>query len=159
MKSIRLLLVGVCPLLLIACKSTSTGDPNRIPNQLAVKTRISQSPEKFSKLSSSQKKVVSQGRVAKGMSRESVRLAWGKPDKIQQIKSSVGKKEQWIYLRVEQVDPGSQSDIPGKYGRYFRGSEKYYDGYSHSEFRSVQVEDRTVVFVDGRVVSWTRTRY
>ena len=164
MKSIGLLIVIICPLLFVACETTtSAGDPNRHPHQLAVNTRIKQNSERYSKLSSSQKKAVKQGSLSKGMSKEAVRLAWGKPDKIQQVKTSKGKREHWIYLRIEQVGPGYQSSTAAgklsQYSQYFRGTEKYYDGHSQNQFRSIQVEDRTAVFAGGRVVSWTRTRY
>ena len=158
MKSIGLALMVAGALLLVACQSTSTGDPNRLPNQLAVNARIKQNGEKYSKLSSSQKAAVRKGTVSKGMKKDAVRLAWGKPDKTQQTSSSNEKKEQWIFYRREEVDIDYQSPY-GMISRFHRSSNKYYDGYTNSTLSTVQRVDRTVSFVNGRVVSWTRTRY
>lgn len=154
MKSIGLLLGIISPFLLIACQTTSTGDPNRRPGQLDVQARISQNYNKFSKLNSSQKKAVKRGTVSKGMKKEAVRLAWGKPD---QVKKS-GNKEQWIYYRSEEVVFDPQSSRTG-WAQYYSSADKYYDGNFHKPFKTVRREDRTVHFEGGRVVSWTRTRY
>lgn len=154
MKSIGLLLGLVSPLVLIACQTVSTGDPGRRPAGIDITTRISQNSQHYSKLSSSQKKNIRKGSVSKGMKKEAVRIAWGKPDEV--VKK--GNKEQWIYYRTEQVVFDPQDERAG-WGRYFSSSEKYEDGNFHKPFRNVRREDRTVHFEGGRVVSWTRTRY
>ncbi len=155
MKFLGFLLLAVCPLLFVACQTMSTGHPDRRPGQFAVSSRISQHSDQFSKLSSSHQKAVRQGKVVKGMSNFAVRLAWGRPD---EVKSLGGKKEKWIYYRTEEVvfrDPGAGT----KWSRFYQSTEKYYDGHTHDEFRAVKQEDRTVHFENGRVVSWTQSRY
>ena len=158
LKPLGIAFFGAGGLFLAACQSTSTGDPNRLPNQLAVNARIKQNGENFSKLSSSQKSAVKKGIVSKGMKKEAVRLAWGKPDKIQQRSSSQGKKELWTFYRREEVILDSQSPN-AMISRFYRSSDKYYDGSTNSALHTVQRVDRTVSFLNGRVVSWTRTRY
>ncbi|MDF1816815.1 MAG: hypothetical protein P1V20_31725 [Verrucomicrobiales bacterium] len=126
---------------------------NHLTGQLGARNRISQSPDKFSKLSKSQKTAVKQGQVCRGMSKDAVCLAWGKPDQVQKS----GKKVVWIYMSREQVDYDYTSQA-GNLSRYFSSSEKYYDGHSSEGLTTVERLDRTVVFERGRVVSVARSR-
>lgn len=157
MKFIGLALTGVSTLLLVGCLATPEGGGSiGLPNQLAVNTRIQQNGEKYSKLNSSQKSAVKKGSISEGMKKDAVRLAWGKPDKVET--SSSGQKELWIYYEREQVDIDYRTPS-GMFSKFYRSSNKYYDGHSNSELRTVQRMDRTVSFYKGRVLAWTRTRH
>lgn len=179
MKHTKLLLLGICPLLFAACQSTLPGDPDRLAvSQVGVQNRINQNQDEFSKLGSYYQKSVSQGTVSKGMSRAAVQLAWGTPDEVEKSKS--GGKEIWTYYRTEQVDEvtaaaASAATAPaftppaGKLGSViafaskFYGSggssNKYFEGGTQSETRTIRRVNRTAVFENGALASWTRARH
>ncbi len=64
-------------------------------------TRISEHPDLYHSLSSSDQALVTQGQIRPGMSRNAVWLAWGTAD--QKIPASVRGRpaETWVYLRYE----------------------------------------------------------
>ncbi len=129
--------------------------------QTGPEARISQDPAKYSRLSSSDKELVSQGNIRKGMTRDAVYLAWGRPDIVRE--GSAG--EAWAYVGSAGVPVRSLSyanihrpyyshfGVHPRYG-YCSGSGWYLD----SGIDFVPYVQKTVRFSGNRVTSWERTR-
>src|SRR5687767_15032607 len=63
-----------------------------------IENRIASNPTLYEKLSPSDKALVSQGRLREGMTKESVFLAWGRPDRVAQGRSHGSSIEKWTYI-------------------------------------------------------------
>ncbi len=87
---IALLLGVVLTVGLSSCAST--------PN-----TRIERNPGKFSQLPPYQQSLVEQGRIQKGMSKDGVYLAMGKPDRVSYGASQDGDFEEWNYYSLQPI--------------------------------------------------------
>lgn len=61
------------------------------------KTRIEKNPTIYEKLPESHKALVRQGQIKKGMHKDGVFLAWGKPNSVTQGFKSNRSFEKWIY--------------------------------------------------------------
>ena len=77
--------IAAIPLLFSGCATTEA--------------RISQNPEMYQRLSSTDQALVTQGQIRRGMTTDAVWLAWGNPD--QKIPDNMRGRptETWIYLR------------------------------------------------------------
>lgn len=61
-------------------------------------TRIEENPVMFRALSAEQQLMVQQGRICKGMTKDAVFLAWGKPAGAPMVGEKDGKRfERWVY--------------------------------------------------------------
>ncbi len=120
-------------------------------------TRIKERPQDFAKLSEKHKNLVSRGEIAKGMSKDAVALAWGRPaifiDGLRDGKMS----ERWDYMGQEAVTRNHF------FGGYSSGS---YGPYDYSGYRAgfgpeityIPYVRASVWFVGGRVDEWVRER-
>lgn len=85
-RSRRAFFVMSAALVLAACQTASPA------------TRIEANPVMFRALSAEQQLMVQQGRIARGMSKEAVFLAWGKPASAPMVGEKNGKRfERWVY--------------------------------------------------------------
>jgi len=66
-------------------------------------TRIEKNPERFASLSPDQQELAEQGKIEKGMHKDGVYIAMGKPDKVTQGANSRGDYEQWNYYRLQPI--------------------------------------------------------
>ena len=110
--------------------------------------RIQHNPEAYAALSESHRALVQQGKIAKGMTREAVYLAWGRATAI---KESSSGRETWLFATYYPVyTSGYWGGGPYCYGHgyhYWGPRVAYYEGYIA----------RKVVFENGRVSYWERT--
>lgn len=91
-----------------------------------VQTRIAEYPDYFEKLSEKHKDLVRQKRVAEGMDKEAVYLAWGTADEIKKSSRNHQVTETWLYLKYKPIYSRS---IGVGYG-YGYGGSYYYGGRS-----------------------------
>lgn len=105
------LLVSTAALLWVSCASNP-------------QTRIEKDPETFESLSPDEQAQVQEGKIAKGMSQEAVRLALGEPDSVNEGSSSNGDYVEWQYYSLSPTYAhsfGFHGGYGGRYGRRFRG--------------------------------------
>jgi len=122
-------------------------------------TRIQQQPRVFEALGIKHRSLVEQGQISRGMPRDAVYLAWGRPTRVLQGSKGGKDTERWDYA-------GSQPVYnPYFYGSYgsFRGPYRhgYHSGYGLGfgpEVAYVPYRIASVWFIDGRVDAWERTR-
>ena len=112
-------------------------------------TRIAAHPAMFSSLPVAQQSLVKQGRLAEGMSRDAVFLAWGKPNSVPYQAYRDGKNiERWYYKGYDPVIVMNDDPMLPFYGGY-------YPYYSTSTM-FVPYTTAYVEFVNGRLKSWAR---
>ncbi len=93
--------------------------------------RIEKNPEVFEKLSSSDKELAQQGKIKRGMHKDAVLIAWGKPSG-HSAGSRQGKSfEKWNYTRSTPIYTNSFGGYGG-YGRGYGGYGRGYGGYGRS---------------------------
>ena len=134
--------------LLASCSSTPT-------------SRIAKNPALYEKLSAKDQKLVSEGRIDKGMTKPAVFLALGHPSsKVEGDKN--GKKfEHWNYTVLTPVYTGGFRSHIG-YGRFGRGGfgrrgfhgSNFGFGY-HPSVSYVPRQGASVAFSDDRVSGWS----
>ncbi|MDR1190947.1 MAG: hypothetical protein LBK60_04675 [Verrucomicrobiales bacterium] len=117
-----------------------------------VESRREERAQGFDLLTKEQQRVVMQGRVTKGLSKDGVYIALGKPLRVRREHMNGVGTESWVYGRMETYTaPGSYAG-PVFYGRYGAWwGPGYYDN-------SVSVmRDTFVVFfgTDGKVKGWS----
>lgn len=120
--------------------------------------RIDRHPEKFSRLTSKQKELVTQGQIAPGMSPDAVWLAWGAPERNFEGAKEGKRTARWDYAASEAV---YTTGIYGGYGRYGRyGHGRYYgSGFSLGpEIAYIPYRVASVWFVNERVEAWEHAR-
>ncbi len=66
-------------------------------------SRIEKNPGTFSQLSNSDKELARQGQIKKGMHKDAVFIAMGKPDGVSQGNRNGAEFEKWIYTRSTPV--------------------------------------------------------
>ena len=119
--------------------------------------RIQERPQDYAKLSEKHKELVSKGEIAKGMTKDAVFLAWGRPAaQVEGLRN--GKfSERWDY---EGRYPVTRHHF---FGGYTSGS---FGPYGYSGYRAgfgpeityVPYRKASVWFVGGRVDEWERQR-
>jgi hypothetical protein len=139
----------------------------------APQKRIAKNPALYQSLGAEDRRLVSQGKIREGMTREAVLLAWGKPDRVVAGSERGKAAEIWHYtvLRPQPVGglgigygfgyptfahPDYRMGYPG-YGYGFGWGP----GFGWGNFGSVAyAEEPTaeVRFENGRVVSWQARR-
>ncbi len=151
MKTLLLLSIPLC-VLLSSCSSTPT-------------QRIEKNPAIYADLSPSHQKLVSEGKITKGMTKPAVFLAMGRPD--QKIAGNTDGKdfERWDY---NVLTPTYHTGFSSYYGhgfghrggfrrRGFRGGSRYGIGF-HPSLSYVPRRGASVGFTTGKVSSWSVAR-
>lgn len=119
-------------------------------------SRIEANPALYQGLSGTHKSLVSQGKIAEGMSPEAVFIAWGKADNIRTSSERGQITETWIYRGTE-PEFVHTSHFGYGYGRYY-GHGYYYPDFCYGPtvyYRSYIAG--TVTFRNRRVVRWEVT--
>jgi len=132
--------------LLASCSSTPT-------------SRIEKHPDLYRDLSPSHQKLVSEGRIAKGMTKPGVFLALGNPDRKIDGNKDGKSYQRWDYSVLTPVYRGGFSSYYG-YGRgfYGRGGSRYGIGYSPS-IHYVPRRGSSVNFSNEKVTGWSVVRH
>lgn len=123
--------------------------------------RIAARPELFEALPPRHRELVRQGRLAQGMGRDAVLLAWGRPSREYEGGEDGVSTLRWDYLGST---PVYQTSYFGGFGygpgygcgRFGRGP--FNDFAVFPEIAYVPYRRATVLFRDGRVASWERSR-
>ena len=128
--------------------------------------RVKKHTELFAKLSQRERDLVLRGDVNEGMSQDAVYLAWGRPGRVMAGSRGGRSNERWAYFHTAPVSTYSVG-----YGGF--GPHPFYSAYGvHPAFGYgygpgwgfgsgvdyVPYLDRTVEFVNGKVVAWERLR-
>lgn len=136
----HLLLAGLAALTLAACQTANPA------------TRIQANPVIFQSLSAEQQLMVQQGRICKGMTKDAVFLAWGKPAAAPLTGEKNGKRfERWVYTRSRAVPMDT-------FGGGWWGCDPWYR-YGWGPYGGVSVayvpeEIGSVTFENDRVTEW-----
>lgn len=136
---LRVLLLGVAGLLASCAASTP-------------QTRIARNPALYQALTPSQQALVSQGRIERGLPRDGVFLAWGRPHRVTEWDRSGSRLERWTYYGLNPVSTYTfgMGVGPGWYGCGPYGDPFFYGGpvvewvpypISRVDFRHGQVTD------------------
>tara|TARA_R110000850_G_scaffold64695_6_gene145056 strand:- start:346 stop:807 length:462 start_codon:yes stop_codon:yes gene_type:complete len=127
--------------------------------------RIQQNPALYSKLSSRDKDLVSQGVIKEGMSKDAAFLAWGRPDIVREGSSGGSNSESWAYIGNAGVPRTSLSyanvhrPFYGRYGLHPRFGYCTGPGWGLSSgIDYVGFVEKTIRFSGNRVVAWERRR-
>ena len=124
--------------------------------------RIAKNPGKFAELSRKNQDLVQQGQIARGMTPDAVKLAWGPP--AQRFEGSKNSKstERWDYAGTT---PVYFTGYIGGYGYGYDGLGPYgsagYNSFGPGlgpEVAFVPYRIASVWFIDDRVDSWERAR-
>jgi outer membrane protein assembly factor BamE (lipoprotein component of BamABCDE complex) len=106
----------------------------------ATDNRISERQAAYSGLSNTQKSLVSQGKIAQGMSKDAVYIALGNPIKTE----NRGNIEYWHYRRTESQQLPTFWAAPARY-RLYHGNDDLYNVTTDFIVRFDQ---------SGRVIDW-----
>ena len=125
-------------------------------------SRIAAQPSLFERLPPRHQDLVEQGRIDKGMSTDAVLIAWGRASREYEGSEDGAETLRWDY---DGSTPIYNSNFYGSYGSGY-GYGRYgrygrYSGYGSgfgSEITYVPYRRATVLFRNGRVTSWERTR-
>jgi len=128
--------------------------------------RVQKFPERFAGLTDREKDLVLRGEVTEGMSQDAVFIAWGNPGRVMAGSRDGKGSERWAYFHTAPVSTYSVG-----YGAW--GPHPFYSAYGvhpvygygygpgwgfGSGVDYVPYLDRTVEFVNGKVVAWERLR-
>ncbi len=129
--------------------------------------RIAKYPALFENLSSNDKELAPQGKIKKGMHRDGVILAWGKPDRQTEGSRNGKSFEQWVYTTADPVYTQGFHHYAAYgynrygYGRYGRHGHRRI-GYGVGFGPEVYYVRRTAATVDfdhnGKVTEWVTQR-
>lgn len=126
--------------------------------------RIDAQPALFDKLPDRQQELVRQGRIDKGMGTDAVYLAWGRPAREYEGSENGAATLRWDYTGSTPVYTNQFYGYGGygygggyRYGRYGRYGYPYGYGIGQ-EVTYVPYRRATVLFRNGRVASWERSR-
>lgn len=122
--------------------------------------RIAKNPALYEGLSSSDKFLVSQGRIREGMTREGVFLAWGRADRVAEGRRNGRRLEKWSYFGSQPVYAPTYSIGLGwgrgglGYGFGYGGLwDPYWGGFAPSVFY-MPYTAATVDFQNERVTAY-----
>lgn len=122
--------------------------------------RIEKNPALYDRLGSAHRERVQRGEVTEGMSRDAVFLSWGRPDAVRAGSREGKGKETWLYFGTRPVQTTHFSMGTGGYHHFYNhfGCHPTY-GYGFGQTVDYIPEvDRSVEFVNDRVVAWERRR-
>ena len=114
-------------------------------------SRIAANPSLYEALPAKHQELASQGRVTKGMSKEAVFLAWGRPARKGEGSRNGRSFERWDYARYRAVHYNRFYGFSG-YG--WCGRHYGYGWVPAVDF--VPYRSGTILFHDSRVDSWER---
>ncbi len=142
-------LIGLCALLLFAVIQF-TGCTVANPQ-----TRAQQNPALLDGLSAEDRAMVLKGTISEGMTKDTVFLAWGKPDAVTTGSDRGRATETWRYATLRPVYYGGGFGYGMGYygGGHHRGGFYPYLGMNLSP-QYVPVTSAVVRFRGGRVVAW-----
>lgn len=120
--------------------------------------RIAARPELFGSLAGPQQELVREGRIDKGMGTDAVYLAWGRPGREFEGGEGGGPTLRWDYFGSTPVYSTGFHGIngSGRHGGY--GRWPYYGTGIGPEVSYLPFRRASVLFRDGRVASWERSR-
>lgn len=134
------LLAGCAALALVSCQTVSPAK------------RIEANPVMFQSLNPEQQLMVQQGRICKGMTKDAVFLAWGKPATAPMTGEKDGRRyERWVYTTSRAVP----MDTIG--GCWWYSDPWYHHGwgpYGGMSVAYVPEEVASVTFENDRVTEW-----
>lgn len=114
-----------------------------------VETRIQDDPATYGRLSPRNQLAVRAGEIHEGFSEKAVLLAWGRPDRKARVSERGEKFEVWNYYQYHHDYVPDYAYFPRPMGNYL----VYNDVYApRTVTRATLI--RSVVFQQGRVVSW-----
>ncbi len=153
MKHLLAIITLVSAGFLTSCGTTSTPQ-----------TRITANQALFEALPEKHKKLVSQGKLAKGMTEPAVFIAWGAPSSKSEGLRNDTRYQTWTYSRLS---PRYTSSIysnfgygfgrRGRYGRYGRHYRNSYHGFGISpQLHYHRTPYARVSFKEGKVREWER---
>ena len=120
-------------------------------------TRIQQDPRRFEALPAKHRSLVEQGKISRGMGKDAVYLAWGRPSGVFQGSKNGRATERWDYAGTR---PVYTTNFYGAYGPWYgpHGCRRGYYGYYGfgPEIAYVPYRLASVWFIDERVDSWER---
>ena len=120
--------------------------------------RITAQPAMFDSLPTRQQELVKQGRIDKGMGTDAVYLAWGRPAREYEGSEGNVATLRWDYAGSTPVYSNQVYGYGGyRYGRYGRYGYPYGYGIGQ-EITYVPYRRASVLFHNGRVASWERSR-
>lgn len=133
------LFVCMAALSLVACQTATPA------------TRIEANPVMFRALSAEQQLMVQQGRIEKGMTKDAVFLAWGKPATAPMVGEKDGKRfERWVYT----VSRAVPVDSFGGYWGYDPWCRHGWGPYGGMNVAYVPEDVASVTFENDRVTEW-----
>jgi outer membrane protein assembly factor BamE (lipoprotein component of BamABCDE complex) len=109
-------------------------------------SRAKDNPAGFKKLSAKQKAIVLEGQIEKGMSKDAVQIAFGKPNRVRKSDGA----ERWIYTKPEYYDipHWRYETVRSSNGRLLTIPQ-----YDPLQMRR-DVDAMEVTFRNGKVVAW-----
>jgi hypothetical protein len=132
-----------------------------------VESRIKSDPQVYGSLSPANQALVRQGRIAEGMPKAGVFLAWGNPDRIRSGLRYGNPFEVWVYTTTRTTVSPDYGYYPGYYGYgHFRGGiwrhhHRFYSFglYSYpydpySDIVSYEVPYKIAYFENDRCTGW-----
>lgn len=153
--SVLKLCLGLCGALLLSqCAATP-------------QSRIQRNPQLYSQLSTRDRQMVASGTIREGMTRDSVYLAWGRPDRVSVGTNRGREVESWIYLGQRPVSTynvgfgwgGGWGAWGG--GPYWGGGPWGYGGLGYGPYWGggpsityLPYTQAVVEFTNGRVTRW-----
>lgn len=146
-------LIGLCALILFSV-IPFTGCTVSNPQ-----TRAQQNPALLDSLSAENRALVLKGTISEGMTKDTVYLAWGKPDFVTSGRDRGKVTETWRYATLSPVYYGGGFGYGMGYGMGYYGGGHHRGGfYPHLGMnlspQYVPVTSAVVRFRGGRVVAW-----
>lgn len=124
--------------------------------------RISRNSGTYSLLSPEHRELVAAGKIAKGMSKDAVRLAWGSPSRVFEEDKAGVRGERWDYLLTRPVPRPSHLTYGGHSSYSCRHHRDRFCNrclpHASPDVSYVQHRKGSVWFVGGRVESWEREK-
>ncbi|MCW1885242.1 hypothetical protein OKA04_10925 [Luteolibacter flavescens] len=123
--------------------------------------RIAAQPGMYDRLPAKHQELVSRGELAKGMSTDAVYLAWGRASREYEGSENGASTLRWDYAGSTPVYSNSFYSGWGYgmgYGRYGRYGYPYSTYGLGQEITYVPYRRASVLFSNGRVKSWERSR-
>jgi len=138
---------------ILSCILLVTILPSCVPS--TPRSRIEQRPQDFERLSREHKKLVLNGEIGKGMSKEAVAIAWGSPAaRVDGLRNGKAM-ERWDYQGQQ---PVVVNPFFGGYSRSIHGPYRYsgFSGGIGTQVAYLPFRRASVWFVNDKVSEWER---